>query len=599
MTELISNVVSKKNLRTAQLRAMKLFATTVGNTYGPLGEYTVYSRQNVDKKTLAISNYTKDGFTVLKNIEVDKPIESLLKDEIIDICINVIKKVGDGTSSAVILSYLIFERLLKLEEFGKYSKRDITNTFKKYIDKVINEIESHKRKCTLEDIYYIALTSLNGNEELANIIYSIYAEYGMEAFIDVSTSNTPNTIVKGYDGMIYNNGFIDPCFINDSISNSCILNKPKIYIFDNPIDTPEMLSLLSLIIKKEIMDKIQTAEAKVKAQEPITDPPSNVLILCPFISRDANSFIDSIIKTFSSISIDNRAGLCIVTDFSDTENLVDVMNMTGAKFIKKYIDPDQYKIDQEKGLAPTYDNIELFAGEAEKIVVTATSTKIINPMNMRDENNKLTVFYKNYIKELESILAKYEEINTEVVKIGSLKRRINILKGNMVDLFIGGFGTSDRNSLKDSVEDAVLNCRSAVLNGVGLGANYEGLKAIYKIRQENIEEQSELDTYIIGLIYDAYLELVNLIYKNLYSENDSTKIKEDIVYDLKNDEVPLNIISGKHDKTIISSIKTETSILEAISKIISVIFNTNQFLVPDPRFNIYNWDKSDDPIQTI
>ena len=117
--KLVSNVVSEKQLREAQLRALKLFANTIQGTYGPMGGYTAYSYRDGAKGSKAImSNYTKDGFTVLKNIDLDKPIEDILKDDIRTICTQVIKSIGDGTTSAVIMSYLIFKGMLELQEKG-------------------------------------------------------------------------------------------------------------------------------------------------------------------------------------------------------------------------------------------------------------------------------------------------------------------------------------------------------------------------------------------------------------------------------------------------------------------------------------------------
>jgi hypothetical protein len=56
------------------------------------------------------------------------------------------------------------------------------------------------------------------------------------------------------------------------------------------------------------------------------------------------------------------------------------------------------------------------------------------------------------------------------------------------------------------------------------------------------------------------------------------------------DDGPFNIITEEYDGTVLSSIKSEPSILNAMERIISVIFDTNQFLVPDPRFNIYDME---------
>ena len=54
--------------------------------------------------------------------------------------------------------------------------------------------------------------------------------------------------------------------------------------------------------------------------------------------------------------------------------------------------------------------------------------------------------------------------------------------------------------------------------------------------------------------------------------------------------LPFNIISEEYDGKVLTSVKTEPAILDSISRIITLLFQTNQFLVPDARFNIYNMD---------
>ena len=44
-------------------------------------------------------------------------------------------------------------------------------------------------------------------------------------------------------------------------------------------------------------------------------------------------------------------------------------------YIKKYIDPDIEKMDREKGLAPTLDNVSDFYGSAELVVADISKTK--------------------------------------------------------------------------------------------------------------------------------------------------------------------------------------------------------------------------------
>jgi hypothetical protein len=501
MDKLVSNVVSEKKLRIAQARALELFSDVISKTYGPMGGFTCYSKQNVDQKTLAVSYYTKDGATVLKNIQTDKPIESLIKDEIIDICTQVIKDVGDGTSSATIMSHLMFDSILEL--MSKYPKRLVIQAFNEVVKETSDFILKQGRECTLEDIYNITLTSTDGNKDMAELITKIYDEYGMGVFIDVMDNNQPQTIYKGYDGLCYDSGYLDPAFVNskDEQGRSIVeLHNAKIFTFESPIDTPDMMRMLDNIIKREVIDpmvkiqnKVNMARSKGNNYTPDPKEYNQVLIVCPFIGRDANSMLDQLITTYQNIDMAHRMPFCLVSNMNDDpDKIVDIMKMTGSKFIKKYIDPEIYKADQEAGLAPTEFNLDTFAGTAEKVIIDANSMKIINPGKMRDENGKITTFFTNYIKELNDLLHKYEETRMELVKIGKLKRRIHILQGNMVDLHVGGIGVSDKKSLTDSVEDAVLNCRSAAIAGVGYGANYEGLYATTVLSSKYYPEFSKI-----------------------------------------------------------------------------------------------------------
>lgn len=611
--ELITNVVDEQKLRAAQLRALKLFADALKCTYGPMGGYTLWSLQDVSQKNkVIVSNYTKDGLQVLKRVDCDKPIESILKEEIRTICTNVVKKIGDGTTSATILSYYIFKGLLKLHKKG-FKKREIITTLKDILAQGSANIKENGHECTLDDIYKIALTSTDGNEDIAKIIKDIYEESGMNVFIDVGMSSNDKTVVKTYNSMVYEAGYLDPAFANTTLdakneedafkgASACELISPHVYVFESPIDTPAMIDTVKLIFEKEIIEPTKRANKlynENKAVEP-EDRPNAVVIISPKISRDANSYIDELIVSYTQLAPSQRPKFCMVTNLeNDNQYLTDIAKLTGARFIKKYIDPVTYKMDKKNGLAIREDgsNVLAFAGKAEKVIVDATTTRIINPLFMYDENGNYTDFFNEYIAQLKDLLRTYEETHEEIGKIGRLKRRINILQSNMVDLYVGGIGTSDRVPLTDSVEDAVLNCRSAAAEGVGYGANYEGLRVFNAMDiqfQKNFAENpdSERDkiyALVSSVVIRAYWKLVAAIYEP-YFENEEKALNlvrfmiaaEDHKY-----RQPFNIVTEEFDGCVLTSIQTEPAILDSISRIVTILFNTNQFVLPDPRFNIY------------
>lgn len=648
--KLATNIVKGKMLREAQLRALKLFADTVSETYGPRGGYTAYSFQEANgsnKLKPFFANYTKDGLQVMKRIDTDKPIETLIREEIITICVNVVKKVGDGTTSATILAYHIFKGLLELlntpvfGSTGKFTKREIIDAFKSIINEGRDIIKSKGQECTLDDIYNIALTSTDGNTFLADTIRSIYEECGMDAFIDVQASNNDDTVVKTYNGMIYEAGYIDPAFANTPAKNKnetpkCELNNANVYVFESPIDTPDMINIVKLIIDRDIESKNRVAQEQYNAGKKVTSFPTPVLIISPTISRDANSYIDQLVIAFTNAQPDQRPPLCLVTNLdNDNQYLTDIMSMTGGRFIKKYIDPNTYKMDKEQNLAvnDTGSNIGFFAGKAEKVIVDGVSTRIVGPQKMYNTDGSYSDYFNEYVTNLEAELALMQETRQELVKIGKLKRRISLLKGNMVDLYIGGIGaSSDRMVMMDSVEDAVLNCRSAAKNGVCRGANYEGLTTFFNLSNKYHKEldsladgekrsfkeikKAKLNVEVVDMIAFSYLSLVSKIYEPYFENADkanafvaltltafddenenfvrlSKYFEPELLEAIKENKhtVPFNISTEEFDGKVLTSVDTEPSILDSIDRIITLLFNTTQFLLPDARFNIYEMEE--------
>ena len=149
----------------------------------------------------------------------------------------------------------------------------------------------------------------------------------------------------------------------------------------------------------------------------------------------------------------------------------------------------------------------------------------------------------------------------------------------MVDFLVGGITIADRNNLKAAVEDAVLNCKSAAENGVGYGANF---MAFYAVEEEEYN-LTDKEQCIFDIIAKSYEKLIYRLY-NSCSEN--INVREAMERSLKQ-EAPMNVRTGKIDASVKSSIKTDVAILKTISKILTLMYTCNQYLVQTPMHNKY------------
>lgn len=589
----VSNIVPKNVLREVQLETIERIANALANSYGPSGSTTLI-RKGDDVKGSGVTAYTKDGHSILGSIKFNKPIEMSILDDLKDITRNTVKTVGDGTTSAVILSYEIFRALNEIiSDHANFTEKAVVAELQKVVKDITTIIENSKQKPTIDKIYQIALTSTDGNEEVANSIREIYEQFGLGVYIDVGISNTTNHMVKTYEGLTIDGGYFNPCFINRAKDAVSELQNPNIYIFEDPIDNNYTLNLCYKIVEQNLIAPLTKYNTLVQqgnqaeADAVIANELKATAIITPTFGRDIRSQMDSIIDMMSSSKIEQRAPLTIITSMTDVDRLADLAAMTGAKTIKKYVDPEVQKSDVEKGIAPTLDNVATeFGGKAELLVADTKTTKVINPelMFVNDEEGK-RVFsseYNNLLASLEAQLAQLDTVKESATEVNVLRRRIQSLKCNMVDYLIGGVSYTDRDALKDAVEDAVLNCRSAAKEGIGYAANFEGLRAAHEVA-EVTSNLSPIREAVSNAVYKAYANTVARIYVDYMAVEDIEQ--DDLIKTLIERNKPIDVTGN--DREVLSSIKTDPTTLQAIVDIVGLMFKTNQFLCPIPDMNTY------------
>lgn len=589
----VSNIVPKNVLREVQLETIERIANALANSYGPSGSTTLI-RKGDDVKGSGVTAYTKDGHSILGSIKFNKPIEMSILDDLKDITRNTVKTVGDGTTSAVILSYEIFRALNEIiSDHANFTEKAVVAELQKVVKDITTIIENSKQKPTIDKIYQIALTSTDGNEEVANSIREIYEQFGLGVYIDVGISNTTNHMVKTYEGLTIDGGYFNPCFINRAKDAVSELQNPNIYIFEDPIDNNYTLNLCYKIVEQNLIAPLTKYNTLVQqgnqaeADAVIANELKATAIITPTFGRDIRSQMDSIIDMMSSSKIEQRAPLTIITGMTDVDRLADLAAMTGAKTIKKYVDPEVQKSDVEKGIAPTLDNVATeFGGKAELLVADTKTTKVINPelMFVNDEEGK-RVFsseYNNLLASLEAQLAQLDTVKESATEVNVLRRRIQSLKCNMVDYLIGGVSYTDRDALKDAVEDAVLNCRSAAKEGIGYAANFEGLRAAHEVA-EVTSNLSPIREAVSNAVYKAYANTVARIYVDYMAVEDIEQ--DDLIKTLIERNKPIDVTGNERE--VLSSIKTDPTTLQAIVDIVGLMFKTNQFLCPIPDMNTY------------
>ena len=570
----ITNVVEKEALRKVQTETLNTLKDILLKSFGPYGSNTIICKDG------AVPRYTKDGHTILSSVHVKGPIEESVHSDIEEETRTQAIKIGDSTTSITILSALIFEKLAEFEKNSILPPVDIVNAFKEVTEEIKKTIKCYGRDATIEDMYKISLISTNNNETLSNTLKFIYELYGMDVYIDVKASMNGTTYTKELNGMVLDCGFLDSTLINDPLKNTCEIYNPAIYVFEDPIDTVEMGAYLDVILRDNIMEPISKKEV---------DRIVPTIIMAPRISRDFSAYMGQIMNYMSQANSGQKGFLNIITNIQgcDVDQYADIRDFCGCKSIKKYIDPEVQKEQIELGNAPTVENIHTFAGTAELVSSDYNKTTFINPAKMYDQDGNPSELYQQRISFIENSINTLKIEGNNTTDIYNFKKRLNSLKGKMVEVYIGGVTIADRDQERDLMEDAVLNCRSAAMAGVGYGANFEGLRAseeVYMNFKRSDEQEEDIKTQLANIIHSAYLEITHELYrsKNLSDDDLHDKVDKSLEYGC-----PCNLRTDKFDHTVLSSIDTDICSLDTISKIITIMATSNQFLLPS--FNVNNY----------
>ena len=574
---IMNNVVTKEHLRPIQSKTLNEIRSILELSFGPNGSNTCIKMEN------ALSRYSKDGHTILGSINYNGIIEQSIKDDLESITRHIVKTVGDGTTSAVILSSLIFDRIYRHED--KFKPVEIVKALDEVVTDITAIIKESATDLTLQDVYDIAMISTNGNEFVANTLRDIYEEYGNGVFIDVVAGLNEDFAVKEYNGMVLTAGYADSCYVNNTENNTATIDKPEVYFFEHPVDTRELGVYFDSIISKNI---IYPLNAMNKGEEGVDMIPT--VIFAPKISQDMTSLMDTLTSYMAQMPAGNKLPICIISEYQDIENLIDLAKMCGAKMIRKYIDQNVYKLDVEQGRAPTPDTIWQWAGHCDQVVAHSDKTVFVRPVEIYNPDGSFSDLYSNLVAYYEAEIAKAKEGgDTNIREIGSLKRRLNSLKSNMVELHVGGISQADRDSLRDLVEDAVLNIRSAAQNGVGFGANVSAAVAVDDAFCNTNYPVDSLGSLIITDIDNAYTDLIDILYSNtpMFEPDHYDSPKAQAIGYARTYGQVYNIREKAWKNNVKTSIASDITVLETVCRIVGIMATCNQFIVPTAMHNVY------------
>ena len=226
------------------LKGIKKDTLPVISSYGP------NAKGSLVRSSQGAMVYTRDGYTISQKVSPDYQEEEFGLRLAKSVTAAQQNNCGDGTSSALILFYLLSSSIFKRLEYG-YSVQDIEeikSSLFKDSDLLINYINSHNLNINGEDFIPSVSRSSMGNFtddslELANLIYETVKEV-QSGSIEIELSH------KDFSYKEINKGcqrVIDQC----SKLLTQTLTKPYVYICDNMLNFAKLNDVFNRCIDED------------------------------------------------------------------------------------------------------------------------------------------------------------------------------------------------------------------------------------------------------------------------------------------------------------------------------------------------------------
>lgn len=573
-TRVVTNVFGEEEFKEQFLIVFKTMANILSKTLGPFGSTTMIDQQ---------TNYsvTKDGFHVLANLRFADTKQNRIYSTLFNISHQMVAKVGDGSTSAVVAAYAFLNAMLDEIDKAKIRPKQLNDTIQKVVSGICEIISKNAIPVTKDNLMStvrnIANIATNENEFYTDLITRIYERLGANCDINIAKSQTFENDVIYEDGVYSNDNYlVDSLYHNRG--NVCHINNCKVLMFDNALE-PEIFDMFAMAFNSYCQGDHST-----------------LIVIAPFydqylmdkIRKDAEKYV----QIFSNSAVINFPMVFIKSNLTkpvQKEMYRDLSALLGATIIQP---PDVRDVtnwlnevakEASKARAEKREMSDEYPDKIREFIKShmgACDEAIMGDRTSSFKgfsNKNLGLFEKAYhdaevkLQEAEENAAKLDTIDNSVY---DAKTRFSKINCKSATIMVGGANRLEIDMNYDAVDDAVKACASAVKYGYNLGCNMAIINAVLEYIKTKHPEGIEY--MITDGIFNAFRSVYRTILTNGYSNEEAEVIldkciKEGICFDM-------NIHDYDHNMKVINSCRTDIEILRGAIAMVGLVLTCNQYI---------------------
>ena len=224
------------------LKGVNIIADATQVTLGPRG------RNVLLEKSFGAPVVTKDGVTVVKEIELEDKFENMGAKMIREAATKTSDAAGDGTTTATILSRAILTEGLRLQVAG-FDPMSLKRGIDAAVEKVVEGVQGQSRKVrSKEQVAQVGTIAANGDAQIGGKLAEAMERVGQEGVITIEEGKGLETVLDVVEGMQFDRGFLSPYFVTDPERMVAEIEQPYILLHEKKISNmQELVPLLERI----------------------------------------------------------------------------------------------------------------------------------------------------------------------------------------------------------------------------------------------------------------------------------------------------------------------------------------------------------------
>lgn len=406
------------------LAGVNVLADAAKVTLGPRGRNVLLQR------SFGAPLITKDGVTVVKEIELEGKFENMGAMLVREVASKTSDVAGDGTTTATVLAQAIVREGLRLLAAG-YDPMNLKRGIDLAVERAVEHVKGQSKPIKdRERIAQVGTVSANGDATIGGLLAEAMDKVGKEGVITVEEAKGLETTLDVVEGMQFDRGYLSPYFATNAEKMLVELDEPVILFHEKKISS--------------MRDLVPILERIAQSGRPI-------VIVAEEVEGEALATL-----VVNKIRGTLKCAAVKAPGFGDRRKamLEDMAILTGGKVIA-----------EELGLK--LENVTLNdLGRCKRVVIDKDNTTIVGGAGKKDAIQA----------RIAQIRAQIEETTSDYDR-EKLQERLAKLAGGVAVLRVGAATEVAMKEKKARVDDAMHATKAAVEEGIVPGGGVALLRA--------------------------------------------------------------------------------------------------------------------------